>query len=303
MVTRFDGHWGGAPRLDAVEFVPINDESARLGALLSGQVQYAHDLRATSAQQIEGSFRTRLLAAPRAVMQAVVLKVDRSPFHDPRLVQAFLAGVDREALVRVALNGRGEVGNDLFGKGLRYYADHIPQRTGDVDAARALVREAGAQGLRIELKTSGADPAFEPASSLIAEQLHEVGLVVVPRVGPAETHSADVLAGGVAGHFRNGALPLTNYLRKRVVGATSGSYTRYRSQQADDVFAAALRSPDEAGRAARLAEYQELTRGVSGTVTWGLCDWLVGISAELGGVEAAVPNSVQWARFDTATLG
>ncbi|NMH99151.1 ABC transporter substrate-binding protein [Pseudonocardia sp. K10HN5] len=300
--ARFDGHWNGAPQLDELEFVPITEESARLGALLSGQVHYAHDLSAVSARQVEGSDRTRLLVAPRSGMQAVALKRDRPPFDDPRLVRAVLAGVDREALVRVALNGRGEVGNDLFGKGLQHYAAAIPQRTRDVDAARALVREAGAQGLRFELDTSAADPAFDPATALLAEQLAEVGLTVVPRVGPAETHFADVLAGGVAGHVRSGALPLTTYLSTRVVGGRSGNYTRYRSRYADDLFAAALRSPDPAGRAARLVELQELTRDVSGTLVWGFSDRLVGVAATVSGIVSAVPNAVGWARFDTAVL-
>ncbi|MET0189660.1 MAG: ABC transporter substrate-binding protein, partial [Pseudonocardia sediminis] len=142
-----EAYWAGPPPSPELEFVPIDDEDARLGALLSGQVAYAHDLRAAGAARLEGDGRTRALSAPSAVSQFLALKVDRPPFSDPRLREAVRLGIDREALVRVVLLGRGLPGNDMFGRGLQYYPSSVPQVTRDVARARDLVREAGADGL------------------------------------------------------------------------------------------------------------------------------------------------------------
>ncbi|MER7013829.1 ABC transporter substrate-binding protein [Saccharopolyspora sp. NPDC000359] len=298
---RFDGYWGGAPAIAELEFVPINDESARVAALLSGQVHYIHDISANSAQLVQRDGRAQLLAAPHGTMQAVALKVDRAPFDDPRLVQAVLSGVDREALVSVALSGHGQVGNDLFGKGLRHYPPDLPQRGRDVDRARSLVREAGLAGF--ELLTSSVDPCFESAATLIAQQLAEVGLRVTPRIGPAETYFSDIRTNGVAALTRTAPLPLTTFLAERLrSGAGTSNYTGYRSPEFDGLFHRALSTVDGAERSRLLGDAQRLAREESGLLVWGFSDWNVAVSDAVSGIRAAPPNSLDWARFERATL-
>lgn len=302
--TRFDGHFSGSAKPAELEFLSIAEESARVSALLSGQVHYAHDVSANAAKQLRDDKRTRVLAARHGTMQAVALKIDRKPFTDPRVLQAVLLGVDRPALLRVALSGSGEVGNDLFGNGLTYYPHDLPQRSRDVGRARALLREAGAGELNFELLTSAADPYFESAATLIAEQLGEIGAKVTPRVRPSETYFSDIKKTGVAAHTRTATLPIPTFLGERFSSdADSANYTGYRSARFDALFDRALRTRDTAGRAELFDQAQRLVRDRAGLMVWGFSDWNVGIARELAGMRAAPPNSLDWARFDNATLG
>ncbi|MEK8173728.1 ABC transporter substrate-binding protein [Streptomyces sp. M19] len=129
-----------------MEIVPANEESARLNALLSGQVHYAADMAGASVERLKKDGSIRLLTAKRATAQQLLLRTGREPFSDARLIRAVQLGIDRRALVRIALAGHGEVGDDLFGLGLRGYPDGLEPRERDVDEARRLVREAGAEG-------------------------------------------------------------------------------------------------------------------------------------------------------------
>ncbi|RRO16917.1 ABC transporter substrate-binding protein [Saccharopolyspora rhizosphaerae] len=302
--ARFDGHWSGAPTLPALEFVPIDEEPARVAALLSGQVHYAHDIGANAARRLEADGRAHLLSAPRSTMQAVAFKVDRAPFHDPRVLEAVLLGVDRRALVDVALSGKGDVGDDLFGKGLRHYAQDVAPRSRDVDRARSLLRDAGAEGVRFDLLTSGADPYFEPAATLIAEQLSDIGVTATPQVRPSETYFSDIKEQGVAAHTRTAALPVATFLGQRMTaGSGSNNYTRFRSPEFDALFSTALATPDEAERARLLARAQHLAHDRSGLLVWGFSNWNVAVADEVRGLRAATPNSLDWARFDRAVLG
>ncbi|GAB3299156.1 ABC transporter substrate-binding protein [Parasphingorhabdus pacifica] len=303
VLTRFDGHWSGAPKPPGLEFVPVEDESARVSALVSGQVHYAHDISANAARQLGNDQRTKLLAATTGTMQAVALKVDRPPFHDPRVMKAVLLGVDRRALVDIALSGQGEVGNDLFGKGIRFYPEDLPQRGRDIDRAKSLLRDAGAEDLEFELLTSNSDPYFESAASLIAEQLGEIGAAVTPRVRPSETYFSEIKKKGVAAHTRTSSLPLTTFLGQRMHGqAGSNNYTGYRSPEFDALYETALRTADESERARLLGEAQHLAHDASGLLVWGFSNWNVAVSADVEGLRAAPPNSLEWARFDRAVL-
>ncbi|WP_238589051.1 ABC transporter substrate-binding protein [Pseudonocardia sp. HH130629-09] len=301
--ARNDAYWDGAPPSPELEFVPIDDEQARLGALLSGQVGYAHDLRPAGARQIEQQAgRATLLSAPQSTSQFLNLRVDRAPFSDPRLLEAVRIGIDREALVRIVLLGTGQVGNDLFGgPDLQYYPTAIPQVTRDVERARALVREAGAQDLAVELQTSASDPNFVPAATLVAEQLAEIGLRATPRTLDAPTYFATVRETGVASFTRTGSLPIPDLVgRRRLTTSRNSNYTGYVSPEIDRLFAAAVAEPDEAARGANLERVQTLLRDRSGALVWATSNWNVGVAAGTTGIEAARPNSHLWARFDKA---
>lgn len=141
---RHEDYWDGAPYLDELEFVVANEESARVNALLAGQVEYAHELNPTTARAHEGRGQIEIVRLRNSAMQAFCMKTDRPPFDDRRVREALFLIADREELVDGALSGAGEAGNDLFGKGYEYYADGLPQREQDLDRARALLKRVEA---------------------------------------------------------------------------------------------------------------------------------------------------------------
>lgn len=303
LYAAFDGHWGGAPAVRELEFLPVDDEEARIGALLSGQVAYAHDLTAAGAARIDGDQRVSALSAPASANQFLVLRVDRPPFDDARLREAVRLGIDREELVRVALLDRGRAGNDMFGRGLQYYPD-VAQVTRDVEAARALVTEAGAQGVAVELQTSGADPNFDAATTVVARQLSEIGLRVNPRTLPSENYFKAIRQQGVFSQNSTGSLPIPDYIGRRMLTSTpTYDFTGYRNPEIDRLYYAATGTADEAVRADAFARILGLLRADSGGLVWGVRDWNVGVATELSGLEAARPNTFAWANFAQARLG
>ncbi|GHJ41269.1 ABC transporter substrate-binding protein [Streptomyces sp. TS71-3] len=302
LFTAWRDHWSGGPHMDELEFVPVNDERARLGALLSGQVHYAHDLSGASAAQVTRRKGVSLLQTRLSTMQAILLRLNRAPFDDHRLVEAFTLGLDRKALVEVALSGRGTPGNDLFGMGLHGYPDSLPPRQRDVDRARALLKEAGAEGLAVPLETSDADPSWRNASSLIADQLSDIGLKVTPHTRSAGTYFGEIKTKGVAAQSRTATLPVITHLRSRLVTGASDNLTGYRSKPFDRLIAQATGTRDDAVRLELLARAQRLAREDDGQLVWAFSDWIVGHADSVGGLRAAPPNSCDWARFDRARL-
>ena len=105
------------------------------------------------------------------------MAVDKAPFDDVRVRQAIKLLADRDQLVEVALSGFGQVGNDLFGRGLPFYDSSLPQRTRDVAKAKSLLAAAGhGNGLDITLQTSPASPGMVEAATLLAQQAKAGGV-------------------------------------------------------------------------------------------------------------------------------
>ncbi|MER5871747.1 ABC transporter substrate-binding protein [Streptomyces sp. NPDC002044] len=303
LVKRHPGHWEGAPHLDELEFLIAGEESARVNALLGGQVEYAHELNPATARTHQGKGRIDVIRLPGSSMQGFVMKTDRPPFDDKRVRQAFLLIADRRELVDGALSGAGEIGNDLFGKGCRYYASGLPQRTQDLDRARALLREAGAEGLKVTLDTAPAATGFIEAAGIFKEQAARAGVTVEVKVGNKETYWKDIQTSGTFASYRSGAMPIESHVSQRLLTGSTTNATHWRHPDFDDLYQQAQSTPDEQRRTALYERMQRRLHDEGGFLIWGFADWIVATAPTVRGVSRTAPaNTLDWARFDRTWL-
>jgi peptide/nickel transport system substrate-binding protein len=128
-----------------------------------------------------------LLDSPATGAHAFYMAVDEEPFDDVRVRQAIRLLADREELVAVALGGLGTVANDLYGQGMEYYDDSLPQRERDVEQAKQLLADAGyPDGLTLTLETSNVAPGVTEAATLFQQQAAEGGVTIeIANVDPS----------------------------------------------------------------------------------------------------------------------
>ncbi|MFF0115396.1 ABC transporter substrate-binding protein [Streptomyces prasinus] len=301
--ARHDAYWEGAPHLDEIEFVVANEESARVNALLGGQIEYAHELDPATARAHEGAGRIGIVRLRGSAMQAFCMKTDRPPFDDERVRRAFFLIADREELVDGALSGAGEVGNDLFGKGYEYYADGLPQRAPDLDRARALLKQAGAENLKVTLDTSAVAAGFTEAASIFRDQAAKAGVTVEVRMGSKDSYWSDVLDRGTLCCYRSGAMPIEAHISQRLLTDSTTNATRWRHEDFDALYRQAQSTRDRAGRAAVYERMQRRLYAEGGFLIWGFADWIIGTARTVKGVGTEAPaNTLDWARFDTVWL-
>ncbi|NBM16640.1 ABC transporter substrate-binding protein [Streptomyces sp. GC420] len=300
---RNDDYWDGAPHLDELEIVVANEESARINALLGGQVEYAHELNPATARAHEDRGQVGIVRLRGSAMQAFAMKTDRPPFDDKRVRQAFFLIADRQELVDGALSGAGEVGNDLFGKGYEYYADGLPQREQDLDRARALLKEAGAENLKVTLDTSEVAAGFTEAASIFRDQAAKAGVTVTVRTGSKDTYWSDILDSGTLCCYRSGAMPIEAHLSQRLLTDSTTNATHWRHKDFDTLYRQAQSTRDAGERAAVYERMQRRLHAEGGFLVWGFADWIIGTARTVRGVRQEAPaNTLDWARFDKVWL-
>ncbi|MFE6774871.1 ABC transporter substrate-binding protein [Streptomyces sp. NPDC057702] len=302
-VRRYDDYWDGAPYLDELEFLIANEESARVNALLGGQVEYAHELNPATARAHQDQGRITIVRLRNSAMQAFAMKTDRPPFDDVRVRQAFFLIADRQELVDGALSGAGEVGNDLFGKGYQYYAADLPQRERDLTRARHLLKRAGAEDLRVTLDTSEVAAGFTEAAGIFRDQAAKAGVTVRVRAGSKDTYWSDILDGGTLSCYRSGAMPIESHISQRLLTDSSTNATHWRRPAFDALYQQAQSTRDQSARAEVYARMQRELHTEGGFLVWGFADWIVGTARGVGGVRSDAPaNTLDWARFDKVWL-
>ena len=298
---RFEDHWGGAPYIDELRILSAESE-ARSSAMQAGEVEYAHEMTPTFARLVEANSRVRVIATPGSGAEGFALKTDRPPFDDPQAALAVKLLIDRGRLLEVILGNRGELGNDMYGRGYRYYPRGVEQREQDLAEARKLVRRTGLHRRELTFYTSTAAEGFVDAAHLFAEMAGEAGLRVRVTTGPPESYFTDMLHTGTLGSHRCGAMPIPTYLGERMLTDSPQNATAWRRKDFDARFAQAQARVDDAQRTAAYGALQRTVHEEGGLVLWGHPDWLNGVSSRLHGVASAPPNTAEWARFDRVWL-
>jgi peptide/nickel transport system substrate-binding protein len=189
LCKRNPNYWEeGKPYVDEWEDISIDDNAARLNALLAGEIDMMSQLPFAQAKDQQQRGEIQVLAADSPAIQVFIMAVDIAPFDDERVRQAFRLIPDRQALIDGALFGFGTVGNDLAGQGLPFFAEELPEREQDLDQARSLLKQAGAENLEVTLHTSDIVPGFVEAATLLAQQAKGAGVSIEVKKEPASAY-------------------------------------------------------------------------------------------------------------------
>ena len=178
----------GKPYVDALTIQSIDDNTARLNALLNGDIDAMAQLPTPQAKAHQSTGDITVLIAPSPQAMMFYMDTTQAPFSDVNVRQAIRLIADRKALVDSAINGFGTVGNDIVGKGLPFYNTDLPQREQDIDQAKSLLKKAGQENLTVLLRTSPIFPGFVEAATLLAEQAKAAGVTIQLKQVPPNSY-------------------------------------------------------------------------------------------------------------------
>lgn len=171
---------GSAGWFDEVEFLALNHPEARLRALLTDRVDAAADLDPRSRALLAANRRVMPIDAPGNQVLGFVMRSDIAPFDDPRVRRAMKLAIDRPALLAEVFGGSGQVWADHpLGPQNGPLAGDLRAAPRDPALARALLAEAGHDGLTVDLFVS--DAAFPGAvdlARLMRLQVAEAGITL-----------------------------------------------------------------------------------------------------------------------------
>jgi len=172
VLTRVDSHYkdGRAGWFDEIECIAINDSSARMNALMTGQVDAVNRVDFKTEPLLRANPNIEIFEVTGNMQYTFPMLTNQAPFNDINVRKALKYGINRQEMVDKILQGHGMVGNDHpIGPANQYLATEIPQIELDLDKAKFHLKEAGLTELNVELSAS--DAAFTGAVD--ASQLYQ----------------------------------------------------------------------------------------------------------------------------------
>jgi peptide/nickel transport system substrate-binding protein len=281
----------GRPYLDAVEFISFSDPTAKYDALVGGQVDAIYNLDFKLVSSVRANSRLRVLHAPSAFWVPLTMSVNRPPFNDVRVREAFRLMADRKQLVRNVLLGQGTIGNDLFCPIDPDYAHGIPQRPYDPEKARALLKRAGKENLSVSLYTSAAYGGMLESATLFAGQAAKAGVAVKLDQVPADQYFTDQYLKAPFAQSGWSYRPLVSQITQSVLPTSVYNETHWNDPVFNKLIADVFRTRNRRRRHTLLVDAQRLLWDKGGYVIWG---FFANVDAYRSNVHGLVPSKTKW---------
>ena len=189
LAVRSANSWqSGRPYLDEIELIGIPDESARVNALLSGDVHLIIAVNPRSTKRVRVSSGHAVLETQSGLYTNLVMRGSGggpAASHDFVLAMKYL--FDRELIRRALFRGYATLGNDHpIPPFHRYYDASIPMRAHDPERAKYHLARAGLSGVRLPIYASPAAEGSIDMASVLQEQAARIGLKLAVNRVPAD---------------------------------------------------------------------------------------------------------------------
>ncbi len=144
VLTRFDKYWGQKAKLKQIIFRAISDNTARLQALQTGEIQ-GYDLVAPQdIATIKGNSKLKVLDRPAFNVGYVGMNQAIPPMNNLLVRQAIAYGLDRKSVVNAFYAGRGQVADQFLPPLVVGFAKTgVPQYPYDPAKSISLLKQAG----------------------------------------------------------------------------------------------------------------------------------------------------------------
>lgn len=316
-LTRYDDYWDPALAAHAgeVELLFLTDPNARVNALKSGDVDGSWMIPSASFEQLEESSAGDVYFGLTSAVASLVVSDLEGPLGDVRVRQALLMALDRQGIVDAAAAGVGEVTDVLTTESVWSGADEATRIAAfddvesypyDVEAAKALIEEAGVAGEEIVIATAplGADVTLiGQATAAAAESIGLKATIETVTPGAYTAFFSDPSAReGIDLFYTNWYLSSPDPLEMYSVLRTGdfSNYGGWSDPEFDEIVTAASGMTDAAERNAETAKAQQIA---AAQVPW-LPIYTAPMSVFVGERIAGVAPSIAFLYYPwAATIG
>ena len=277
-------HKDNKPYFDEVEFISITDATARLNALLTGEVDMIQDVDIRTVPMVERSSDFRVQRTPSLRHFTFDMDPEVAPFNDPNVRLALKHAIDRDDIIEKVFLGEAKKGNDNpVAEIMKFYAATPPQYEYDIEKAKAYLAKAGLDSITVDL--SVAENAFAgaiDAAVLYKEHAAPAGITI------------NIVHEAADGYWENVWLkkPFAGvdwFGRATIDWLFATSYTSdapwnvgWSNARFDELHALARAETDEAKRAAYYAEMQQIIHDDGNTITVAFVNWRNALSNRIG---------------------
>jgi len=179
VLNAYPKYWeSGLPRLASLDYKILPEDSSRLAAVRTGEIQLTTLIDPISVEAAAKSDGVQTLTQDTTDYYLLGLNCAKAPFDNPKVRQALSLAIDRQAIIDAVFFGQGKVSGPIVPT-LGDWAqplDKVPNYTVDTDQAKALLAEAGQSNLSFKIVVGSLTADFQNIALVIQDQLKKIGV-------------------------------------------------------------------------------------------------------------------------------
>ncbi len=170
-------HVPNIPYLDRVIFRAIADDTVRLTGLQTDELQWVMQVPLQKVEELKNEEDIKVTVGKPYLPDFIYLNSSKPPFDDKRVRQALAWSVNRDEIVQVAFFGQAVTATEAISEENPYYSGVNLYADGpDYERAKALLREAGMEGLEFTLDGQPQVPTQIKSAQVLQQQLQRAGI-------------------------------------------------------------------------------------------------------------------------------
>ncbi|MEJ5087403.1 ABC transporter substrate-binding protein [Brucella pseudogrignonensis] len=288
IAARNESYWkNSGPHLDSFEFFAISDESARMNAVLSGDIHLGANLNPRSLRVLENNPAAKLFISKLGTYTNLNVRLDMTPGDKAGVAEAFKYLTNREVIQKSVLRGLAEIANDHpVPDTSKYFNAELKQREFDPERAKSLLEKAGVLGQEIHITAAEAASSSLDYAMVLQQAASTIGQkITIDRVPSDGYWSNHWLKDAV--HYGNiNARPTPDILFSLLYKSDAPwNESQYKSEKFDSMLLEARGLLDEAKRKEIYGQMQAMISNEAGTVIPVFMSNVDAISPKLNGLE------------------
>lgn len=181
-------YWGGPPKVEKIIWYPISEESTRVAAAMTGEIDIVSIIPCSMASIVKASPNVNLMTVTSMCTPSLALGgFGRPPIggHDGKVLRAIEYAIDRERIVKQIYFGYATPAKSIHSPSVFGYYP-IEWRPYNPEKAKQLLAEVGWNPEnKVEAwYVKGTSPNVENLAILVHSMLKEVGINIDIRVAP-----------------------------------------------------------------------------------------------------------------------
>lgn len=277
-------YWGDLGYADTMELLVINDDTARVAALQSGQVDLIDRVPPRTASLVARAPNINVHQTSGPGHYVFIMHCDTAPFDNMDLRLALKYGINRQELVDKILFGYGSVGNDTPINASYPLYTALEQRSYDPDKAKFHLEKSGFDGAILLRTSDNSFPGAPDAAALFQQSCSAAGIKVDIKREPNDGYWSEVWNAQPFCTSYWGGRPTQDQMYSTAYLSTADwNDTRFKNEKFDQLLIAARAETDQAKRTQMYADMGQIVHDEGGLICPMFNDFVEASSTRIAG--------------------
>ncbi|OIQ25636.1 MAG: peptide ABC transporter substrate-binding protein [Alphaproteobacteria bacterium MedPE-SWcel] len=277
-------YWGDLGNADTIEYVVINDNTARVAALQAGQVDMIDRVPPRTAKLVDRAPNITVKSTAGPGHYVFIMHCDTDPFANNDVRLALKYGINRQEMVDKILNGYGTIGNDTPINASYPLFTELEQREYDPDKAKFHMQKSGYDGSILLRTSDNSFPGAPDASALFQQTCATAGIDLEIKREPNDGYWSEVWnAQPFCTSYWGGRPTQDQMFTTAYLSTADWNDTRFKNEQFDQLLIAARGELDTAKRTQMYADMSTMLHNDGGLICPMFNDFVDAMSDRVDG--------------------